>query len=191
MRCYPNGPPTRKFFLTNFIVRWKDVVMIDVAVIDNAAAAEAALEPARARLLARLTEPQSAAMRAAAASYVISPSALAAVAPDPARAPDRLSARWLLALAAQLVRDVGDLITGATRAQRKLATFAMDGTVRFASAADRAAFTAELMQAVTSLVAKYHDERAEGGREHHLVVAIHPSITAAPDASMAAPDAGA
>ncbi len=192
--------------------------MIDVAVIADPAAAEAALEPARARLLAQLTEPASASMlaaavglprqkvnyhlrtlerhglvelveerrkgnvterllRAAAASYVISPSALAAVAPDPARAPDRLSARWLLALAAQLVRDVGDLLTGAERAQKKLATFAMDGQVRFASAADRAAFTSELLQAVTSLVAKYHDEQAEGGREHHLVIAIHPSVT--------------
>ena len=123
-------------------------------------------------------------LQATASSYVISPAALAAVAPDPARAPDRLSARWLLALAAQLVRDVGDLITGATRAQRKLATFAMDGTVRFASPADRAAFTAELMQVVTSLVAKYHDEQAEGGREHHLVVAVHPSLTARPDAQV-------
>ena len=198
--------------------------MLDVAVIDNPAAAEAALEPARARLLAQLTEPRSASMlaaavglprqkvnyhlrtleqhglvelvqerrkgnvterllRATAGSYVISPSALAAVAPDPSRAPDRLSARWLLALAAQLVRDVGDLIAGATRAQKKLATFAMDGTVRFGSPADRAAFTAELTQAVTSLVGKYHDEQAEGGREHHLVVAIHPSVTAAPYAA--------
>jgi DNA-binding transcriptional ArsR family regulator len=193
--------------------------MIDVAVIDDPAAAEAALEPARATLLAQLTEPASAAMlaaaaglprqkvnyhlrmleryglvelveerrkgnvterllRAAAASYVISPSALAAVAPDPARAPDRLSASWLLALAAQLVRDVGDLVTGAVKARKKVATFAMDGQVRFASAADRAAFTGELMQAVTALVAKYHDEQAEGGREHHLVIAIHPSVTA-------------
>src|ERR1700761_2421091 len=195
--------------------------MIDVAVIEDPAAAEPALEPARARFPPRLTEPASATMlaaamglprqkvnyhlrtlerhglvelvterrkgnvterllQAAAASYVISPAARAAVAPDPARAPDRLSARWLLALAAQLVRDVGDLITGATRANKKLATFAMDGTVRFASAADRAAFTAELMQAVTSLVAKYHDEQAEGGRDHHLVLAVHPSLTPAP-----------
>jgi DNA-binding transcriptional ArsR family regulator len=217
-------PPTKKFFLTNFFVGWQADAMLDVAVIDDPAAAEAALEPARARLLAQLTEPRSASMlaavvglprqqvnyhlrtleqhglvelveerrkgnvterllRAAAASYVISPSALAAVAPDPSRAPDRLSARWLLALAAQLVRDVGDLITGAARAQQKLATFAMDGTVRFASAADRAAFTAELVQAVTSLVAKYHDEQAEGGREHHLVVAVHPSVTAGPGAA--------
>src|ERR1700691_5030444 len=199
--------------------------MIDVAVIDDPAAAEAALEPVRASLLARLTEPTSATMlaaaiglprqkvnyhlrmlerhglvelveerrkgnvterllRAAAQSYVISPSALAAVAPDPARAPDRLSASWLLALAAQLVRDVGDLVTGATRAQRKLATFAMDGTVRFASPADRAAFTAELIQVVTSLEAKHTDEQAEGGREHLLVVAVHPSLTARLDAQV-------
>src|ERR671915_1767835 len=34
-------------------------------------------------------------LQASAASYVISPVALAAVAPDPARSPDRLSAAWL------------------------------------------------------------------------------------------------
>jgi DNA-binding transcriptional ArsR family regulator len=34
-------------------------------------------------------------LRATAASYVISPAALAPVQPDPARAPDQLSARWL------------------------------------------------------------------------------------------------
>ena len=190
--------------------------MIDVAVIADPAAAEAALDPARARLLAQLAEPRSATMLAAAAglprqkvnyhlralerhglvelveerrrgnvtermlratavSFVISPAALAAVAPDPTRSPDRLSARWLLALAAQLVRDVGDLITASAKAQRRLATFGMDGQVRFASATDRAAFTEELTRAVTTLVAKYHDEDAPGGREHRLVVAMHPS----------------
>jgi DNA-binding transcriptional ArsR family regulator len=115
-------------------------------------------------------------LRATAASYVISPLALAAVEPDPARAPDRRSARWLLAVAARLVRDVGALITGATQANRRLATFALDGEVRFASAADRAAFAEELTQAVTALVAKYHDQTAEGGREHRIIVAVHPSL---------------
>jgi DNA-binding transcriptional ArsR family regulator len=204
--------------------------VIDVAVIEDPAAAEAALDPARAGLLAELAEPRSATMlaaaaglprqkvnyhlrslerhglvelveerrkgnvtermlRATAASFVISPAALAAVAPDPARAPDRLSATWLLALAAQLVRDVGDLITGSARAQRRLATFAMDGEVRFASAADRAAFTGELTRAVTALVAKYHDEDAPGGRGHRLVIAVHPSAgSGAPAASPGAPD---
>jgi DNA-binding transcriptional ArsR family regulator len=114
-------------------------------------------------------------MAATAASYVISPAALAPLAPDPSRAPDRLSARWLLALAAQLVRDVGALITGADRAGRKLATFALDGEVRFANPAERAAFATELAAAVSDLVAKYHDADAPGGRRYRLVLAVHPS----------------
>jgi hypothetical protein len=52
----------------------------------------------------------------------------------------------------------------------------MDGEVRFASAADRGAFAEELAYAVSTLVGKYHDESAEGGREHRVIVAIHPSV---------------
>ena len=116
-------------------------------------------------------------LQATAASYVISPTALADVAPDPGRAPDELSARWLLALAGRLVQEVGELIGGARQAGQPLATFAVDSEIRFASAADRAAFAAELSTALTQLVARYHDERAEGGREHRLVVGLHPTIT--------------
>jgi DNA-binding transcriptional ArsR family regulator len=115
-------------------------------------------------------------MQATAASYVISPGALGAVAPDPARTPDRLSARWLIAVAARTVREVGELLAGATKAGKRLATFAIDGEVRFASAADRAAFADELAQAVTALVGKYHDESAPRGRPHRVVVAIHPEV---------------
>jgi len=116
-------------------------------------------------------------LRATASSYVISPVALAAVQPDPSRSPDRLSARWLLAVAGRLVRDVGALISGGAKANQRVATFAIDGEVRFASAADRAAFAEELATAVTALVSKYHDEAAEGGRDHRIVVAVHPSVT--------------
>ena len=115
-------------------------------------------------------------MRATAASYVISPVALAAVQPDPDRAPDRLSARWLLALAARMVREIGVLLVGASKAGKRVATFALDAKIRFASAADRAAFAEELTNAVAALVAKYHDEAAEGGREHRVIVAVHPSV---------------
>ncbi|GIF22312.1 DNA-binding transcriptional ArsR family regulator [Actinoplanes tereljensis] len=112
-------------------------------------------------------------LRATAASFVISPAALSAVAPDPGRAPDRLSARWLLALAARLVRDVGSLITGGAQAKQRVATFALDGEVRFASPAERAAFAEELAGAVTHLVSKYHSPE---GRKHRLVVAVHPAL---------------
>ena len=195
--------------------------MLDVAVIEDAGAAEATLDPIRARLLAELRDPASAAtvaarmglprqkvnyhlrmlehhglvvlvderrrgnvtervMGATARSYVISPAALPQVAPDPALEPNRLSARWMLALAARLVRDVGTLITGADRARQRLATFAMDGEVTFASAADRAAFVAELAAGTARLVEKYHCDAATGGRKHRLIVALHPSIKEAP-----------
>ncbi|MEU9690781.1 winged helix-turn-helix domain-containing protein [Amycolatopsis japonica] len=120
-------------------------------------------------------------MRATASSYVISPTALSAVQPDPAQSPDRLSARWLLAVAGRLVRDVGLLITGATKARKRVATFAIDGEVRFSSAADRAAFAEALTVAITNLVSKYHDEGAEQGRDHRIVVAVHPSVRTEPE----------
>ncbi len=191
--------------------------MLEVAVIEDPAAAAVSLDPIRARLLAELAEPASATtlagraglprqkvnyhlkalerhglvqlveerrkgnctervLRATAASYVISPEALAMVQPDPARSPDQLSARWLLALAARLVRDVGTLITGATKARKRLATFALESEVRFASAADRAAFIEELASAVAALVGTYHDETAERGRDHRVIVAVHPNV---------------
>jgi hypothetical protein len=117
-------------------------------------------------------------MRATAASYVISPMASAAVQPDPSRSPDRLSARWLLAVASRLVRDVGLLLTRSSKAGKRVATYAMDGEIRFANAADRAAFAEELTNTITRLVSKYHDESAERGRAHRLVVAVHPTVKA-------------
>src|SRR4051794_38519009 len=191
--------------------------MHDVAVIDDAAAAEASLDPTRARLLAELAEPGSAStlagrvgltrqkvnyhlralehhglielveerrkgncnervLQATAASYVISPTALSAVAPDPSREPDQRSARWLLAVAGRLVREVGELISGASAAGKPVATLGIDSEIRFASAADRAAFAAELAESVNTLVAKYHDANAARGRDHRFVVPLHPSI---------------
>ncbi|MTE16335.1 ArsR/SmtB family transcription factor [Nocardia aurantiaca] len=188
--------------------------MLDVAVIEEPAAAEASLDPIRSRILAALAEPGSAAKlagrlglprqkinyhlkelarhglvelveerrkgnvteriyRATAASYVISPSAMGAVSPDPARSPDQLSARWLLALGSRLVQEVGTLLAGAARAQRRVASFGIDAQVRFASAADRAAFADELAQAVATLVGHYHDESAPGGRNHRVIVGVH------------------
>ncbi|MFE2304186.1 ArsR/SmtB family transcription factor [Streptomyces sp. NPDC059445] len=121
-------------------------------------------------------------MRATAASYVISPQALAAVQPDPDRFRDQLSARWLLALGARLVRDVGSLLTGAAKARKRLATYALDGEVTFASAADRAAFIEELTAGVSALIRKYHDGDAEAGRPHRIVVAVHPTLKAETEA---------
>ena len=111
---------------------------------------------------------------ATAGSYVVSPSALGAVAADPGRTPDRLSAGYLVALAARVVREVGALVRLAKQEDKRLPTLSLDTAVRFRSAAERAAFSAELTEAVVGLVARYHDAAAPGGREHRLVVLAHP-----------------
>jgi len=188
--------------------------VIDLEVIDEPAAAAAALDPLRARILALLAEPGSATTVAAAIgesrqkvnyhlralerhglvrfvgerprrgltermvvasarSYVVSPAALGESAADPART-DRLSTRYLVAVAARMVREVAELARAADAAERPLPTLAIDTEIRFASAADRAEFTEALAGAVTALVAEYHDEAAPGGRWHRLVVAAHP-----------------
>jgi DNA-binding transcriptional ArsR family regulator len=111
---------------------------------------------------------------ATATSYVVSPSALGRVAASPDRDIDRLSASYLIALAARVVREVSDLWRRAREAGKGLATLAVDTEVRFRSAADRAAFSNELTDAITKLVSKYHDQSAPGGRAHRLVLVAHP-----------------
>jgi DNA-binding transcriptional ArsR family regulator len=111
---------------------------------------------------------------ATAASYVVSPGAMGQPAIDPGRTSDRFSARYLMALAARIVREVADLARRADEKEMRLATLALDTEIRFRSAAERAAFTEELTTAVTALAARYHDESAPGGRSHRLVIAAHP-----------------
>jgi DNA-binding transcriptional ArsR family regulator len=182
----------------------------DVEVIDSPAAATVALDPVRARLLAELADPASAAqlaervgltrqkvnyhlrlleshglvqqvqtrrhgglterlLVASASSFVISPAALGESACDPARARDRLSARYLVALAARLIHEVGALARDEDGA--RLSTLTVDTEIAFRSPAERAAFADDLAAAVTQLSAKYHDP---AGRPHRLVVAAHP-----------------
>ncbi len=113
-------------------------------------------------------------LAAAASSYVGSPSAMGPVAVDPGREKDRLSASYLIALAARAVREIGDLLRRAQAAGKHLATLSVDTVIRFRSARERAAFTEELTEAIQRLVAKYHDEAAPGGRDHRLVLLAHP-----------------
>jgi len=191
------------------------LLVLDIQVIHDPAAATVALDPMRSRLLSELAAPASAAtlatrvglarqkvnyhlntleahglvrlaeerkwgglterlLVATAASYVVSPSALGPVAMDPNREVDRLSAGYLIALGARIVREVADLVRRAKEARKRLATLAVDTEVRFRSPADRAAFSAELAGAITKLVSKYHDESAPGGRAHRLVIVAHP-----------------
>lgn len=113
-------------------------------------------------------------MVATASSYVVSPSAMGAVAVDPEREADRLSASYLIALGARVIREVADLVRRANLVGKRLATLSVDTEVRFRSPTERAAFTNELTEAIAGLVSKYHDPSAPGGRSHRLIVMAHP-----------------
>lgn len=189
--------------------------MHDVEVIEDPAAAAAALDPIRARLLAELQEPASAAalasrvglarqkinyhlraleshglvrvakkrmwgglterlLVATAASYVVSPAAMGSVGKDACDRADRLSAGYLIALAARIIREVTTLVRRSRDIGKRLPTLSLDTEIRFRSAADRAAFSRELVQSITTLASRYHDESAPGGRSHRMVVVAYP-----------------
>lgn len=111
---------------------------------------------------------------ATASSYVISPNALGPAAADPHRSADRLSASYLLALAARVIREISTLMRRSRETNKGLATLSIDSEVRFRSASDRAAFCHQLTKAITSLISCYHDATAPGGRAHRLVLVAHP-----------------
>jgi hypothetical protein len=66
------------------------------------------------------------------------------------------------------------MATAARAADKRLATLTIDTEIRFADPDAMAAFTNDLAEAVTDLVARYHDTTAPDGRPHRLVVAAHP-----------------
>ncbi len=110
----------------------------------------------------------------AAAGFVVSPRAFGRAGARPERVTDRLSASYAIAVAARIVREVGRMVVDAERAAKRLPILTIDTDVRFATAADRAAFAEDASAAVRTLAARYHDERAAGGRWYRLTVVAHP-----------------
>ena len=116
-------------------------------------------------------------VRATARSFVISPEALGVLGPGPDAVADRLSSAYLVAAAGRIIRDLGALEAQARTEGKRIATLTLDADVRFASAEKRSEFARELTDAVARLAAKYHDERAPGGRRFRLLAAVHPTPT--------------
>ena len=113
-------------------------------------------------------------MVATAASYIVSPGAMGPVAADPERKADRLSASYLIALAARIVREVKELLGRSEETDKRLPTLSLDTVIRFRSAADRASFSNDFTEAVMKLTARYHNASAPGGRAHRLVAVAYP-----------------
>jgi DNA-binding transcriptional ArsR family regulator len=134
--------------------------------------AEHLVEPVEERQWGGITERL---LIATARAYVVSPAALGPIAADPGLSGDRLSASYLVALAARCVREVGALWSRAQKSEKRLATLALDVTISFRSPSERAEFTNELTSAIASLAARFHDTGAPGARPHRLVVASYPA----------------
>src|SRR5690606_11509155 len=114
-------------------------------------------------------------LAASAAAYVVSPSALGPVAADPGRSNDRLSASYLIAVAARIVREVGDLWRRARKEDKRLATLSIATVRPVRSPVERATISQELAGAAATLAAKYHDETSAASRAHRLVIASYPA----------------
>ncbi|HEY7636932.1 MAG TPA: helix-turn-helix domain-containing protein [Gemmatimonadales bacterium] len=114
-------------------------------------------------------------VRATAQAFIISPEALGPLGPTPEAAADRLSSAYLIAAAGRTIRELASLETQARKAGKRIATLTLDADIRFASAESRAAFAKELTEALARLTAKYHNDRAPGGRRFRLLAAIHPT----------------
>lgn len=115
-------------------------------------------------------------VRAKATHYLINPELLGTLAADGTSVEDRFSSAYLIALAAGAIRDLASLQQRAAKAKKRVATFALQTDVRFATAEDRRQFTEELANAVARLVAKYHDDETAGGRTTRFIVGAYPAL---------------
>lgn len=115
-------------------------------------------------------------VRATATSYLVSPAALGALGVDPERVRDRSSAAYLVAVAARAIRELATLGRWAAKAGMRLSTLTLETEVRFASPADRRAFSEELANAVAALTAKYHRDDAPSGRVFRVFAGAYPAI---------------
>ena len=99
---------------------------------------------------------------------------------------DRFSAAYLASTAARMIRELASLCIRARRAGKRVATLTLETEIRFASAESRAAFAEEMTASIARLAAKYHNERAEGGRRFRLLSAVYPAVRLEESASESA-----
>jgi DNA-binding transcriptional ArsR family regulator len=109
-------------------------------------------------------------VRATAREFLVAPRA------GKASVADRFSAAYLVSTAARMIRDLATLCLRAGRAGKRIATLTLETEIRFQSAESRAAFAEELTASIARLAAKYHNERAAGGRRFRLIAASYPAL---------------
>ncbi len=119
-------------------------------------------------------------VRTSAGHFLIDPDILGELGATPEAVMDRFSSTYLVAVASHAAREVIEAQQIAAAEGKKLGTLTLQANIRFRSSQERAAFTDELTQAVTSLVHKYHDDESEVGRLHRLVLLGYPVVLETP-----------
>lgn len=140
---------------------------------------------ARARLLARAGRRRRRRLYeqcyvATARGYALSPELLGKLAADPAQVADKLSAAYLVGLAAKMQTELGQVTELAAKAGKRLATLSINTELRFTSPGQRAHFTEELQAAVVDVVGRHSspyrnsDGSAAQGRPFRLILGCYP-----------------
>jgi DNA-binding transcriptional ArsR family regulator len=116
----------------------------------------------------------------AASGFLLSPELLGAVSVDWTRIPDPASADYLLALSAQMQSDLSDVRKAPGGPGERQPVFTFKSQFRFATAADRDAFTRALRTAITDVIARHTspyfrpDGSRAAGQPFRLVLGCYP-----------------
>ena len=113
-------------------------------------------------------------MRRTARSYVIDPAVVGDLGVDPTAMADKLSASYLIAVAARTIKEVASMGREAEAIGKILPTLTLDSAVRFRSAGERNEFVRELTEELARLIRKYHAAEATAGRSFRFTVAGYP-----------------
>jgi DNA-binding transcriptional ArsR family regulator len=92
---------------------------------------------------------------------------------EPAGTGDRFSATYLVAVAARAIRELSELMRRAVVRRSRLATAALNTSVRLRSPAQFGVFIDELTEAVAQVVARHHHEGGDG-RWYRVVAGVYP-----------------
>jgi DNA-binding transcriptional ArsR family regulator len=108
------------------------------------------------------------------AEYLVASPTVLAPGIDPAKLKDKFSSAYLIALASRMAREVGEAQAAAEKSGKPLPTLSTDVEIRLRSPQDRQAFAEELLAAIATLAAKYHDDTHPDGRTYRVVIGAHP-----------------
>ena len=119
-------------------------------------------------------------MRRTSQSYVIDPAVVGSLGVDPSAMADKLSASYLIAVAARTIKEVASLGRRAEADGKLLPTVTLDAAVRFRNAGERNEFVRELTAEFARLIAKYHATEAKDGRSFRFTLGGYPKPKEAP-----------